>query len=248
MNRYRMIALDMDGTLLNESNLISEENQYWINRAVEAGIAVCMATGRGHASIRPFVEQMGLRSPFVAVNGSEVWKDKDRLHHRVLMDVDIIKEMLKLANTHDVWFWAYGLNHVYNRDNWQGFPEEEQWLKFGYYTDNEQLRLSLLQEISSWGKLEITNSNPNNMEMNPLGINKSYGIKKMCEMIGCGMEEVVAMGDSMNDIAMITDAGLGVAMGNAQERVKQAADVVAPTNEDDGVSFIIRKYVLGDIR
>ncbi len=246
MNRYRIIALDMDGTLLNSSNTISEENQYWIKRAGEAGIAVCMATGRGHASIVPFVEQLGLSSPFVAVNGSEVWNNKDHLNHRVLMDVHLIKEMLRLANAHGVWFYAYGLNHVYNRENWKGFPTDEQWLKFGYYTENEQLRLSLLQEISSWGLLEITNSDPNNMEMNPIGVNKSYGIRKLCEIVGCGMEEVVAMGDSMNDMAMIVDAGLGVAMGNAQAAVKQAANVVAPTNEEDGVGFIIRKYVLGE--
>ncbi|MEX2415351.1 MAG: Cof-type HAD-IIB family hydrolase [Paenibacillaceae bacterium] len=246
MNRYRLIALDMDGTLLRESNTISPENQYWIKRAGEAGVAVCMATGRGRESIIPFVEQLDLNTPFAAVNGSEVWKNREQLYHRVILDIDLVKEMFKLAETHDVWFWAYGLNRVHNRDNWKGFPEDEQWLKFGYYTENAQIRLSITKEISSWGRLEITNSNPNNMEINPLGINKSYGIKQLCEIIGCGMNEVVAMGDSMNDMAMIVDAGLGVAMGNAQNVVKQAADVIAPTNEEDGVGFIIRKYILGE--
>lgn len=246
MNRYRLIALDMDGTLLTKSNTISLENQYWIKRAGEAGVAVCIATGRGHESIVPFVTQLGLQTPFVAVNGSEVWENKDQLYERVLLDKDLVKEMFKQAKTHDVWFWAYGLNHVYNRDNWQGFPQDEQWLKFGYYTDNDQLRLSIFKEISSWGKLEITNSDPNNLEINPLGINKSYGVTKMCELIGCTMDEVITMGDSMNDMAMIVDSGLGVAMGNAQDEVKQAADVIAPTNEEDGVGFIIRKYILGE--
>jgi HAD superfamily hydrolase (TIGR01484 family) len=246
MNRYRLIALDMDGTLLTKSNTISLENQYWIKRAEEAGVAVCLATGRGHDLIVPFLKQLGLNTPFVAVNGSEVWTNKEQLHRRVLLEVDLVKDMHKLAVAHDVWYWAYGLNQVYNRDNWLGFPQDEQWLKFGYYTDNEQLRLSIIKDISSWGRLEITNSDPNNMEINPLGINKSYGIRQMCEIIGCRMDEVVAMGDSMNDMAMIIDAGLGVAMGNAQDMVKQAADVIAPTNEEDGVGFIIRKYVLGD--
>ena len=247
MNRYRLIALDMDGTLLNGSHAISLENQHWIKRAGEAGIAVCMATGRGYTSIIPFVEQLGLNTPFVAVNGSEVWKNKEQLHNRVLLDTDLVKEMHKLAVTHDTWFWAYGLHKVYNRDNWlDEFPLDEQWLKFGYYSVDQQIRMSITKEISSWAKLEITNSDPNNMEMNPLGVNKSYGIKQMCEIIGCSMNEVVAMGDSMNDMAMIVDAGLGVAMGNAQDVVKQAADVIAPTNEEDGVGFIIRKYVLGD--
>jgi HAD superfamily hydrolase (TIGR01484 family) len=246
MSRYRLIALDMDGTLLNKTQTISLENQYWIKKAGEAGIAVCMATGRGHMAIIPFVEQMGLNTPFAAVNGSEVWNNKEQLYQRVLMDTNLLKEMYKLAVSHDVWYWAYGVKQVYNRDNCRSLPQDEQWLKFGYQTDNDSIRISITNEINSWGKLEITNSAPDNLEMNPLGINKSYGIKKMCEIIGCRMDEVVAMGDSMNDIAMIVDAGLGVAMGNAQEIVKQAADVVAPTNEEDGVGYIIRKYVLGD--
>ncbi|MEX1029865.1 MAG: Cof-type HAD-IIB family hydrolase [Paenibacillaceae bacterium] len=246
MKNYRLIALDMDGTLLNKSNTISPENLYWIKKAGEVGVAVCLASGRTHKSIVPFMEQLELNTPVVAVNGSEVWQNKEQLYHRVLMDKDHVKEMYRLAKLHDIWFWASGLSQEYNRENWDGFPQDEQWLKFGYYIDNERLRLSIIKEISSWGTLEITNSDPNNMEMNPLGINKSYGIQKMCEIIGCTMSEVVAMGDSMNDLAMIVDAGLGVAMGNAQDMIKQAADVIAPTNEEDGVGFIIRKYVLGD--
>jgi HAD superfamily hydrolase (TIGR01484 family) len=247
MNNYRLIALDMDGTLLNENRIISDENLYWINKAREAGIAVCMATGRGRELIIPFMDQMGLNTPFVAVNGSEVWKDKQQLHRRVILDSNLVREMHKLAVANDVWFWAYGVNQVYNRDNWFSFPEEEQWLKFGYYTENQKIRMSISQEIASWGALEITNSDPNNIELNPLGIHKASGIRQMCEIIGCTMDEVVAMGDSMNDMAMILDAGLGVAMGNAQEVVKQAADIVAPTNEEDGVGFIIRQHVLGII-
>jgi phosphoglycolate phosphatase (TIGR01487 family) len=246
MSRYRLIALDMDGTLLNKSHTISEQNKHWIKQAGQAGIAVCLASGRAYKSMLPFVELLGLDTPFVAVNGSEVWHNKERLHHRVLMDVDHVKEMHRLAQAHDLWFWAYSTKQEYNRENWGGFSQDEQWLKFGYYIEEAQLRSSILKEISSWGTLEITNSDPNNMEMNPIGINKSYGIQKMCELIGCSMNEVVAMGDSMNDMAMIVDAGLGVAMGNAQSIIKEAADVVAPTNEDDGVGFIIRNYVLED--
>src|SRR5690554_4698584 len=136
MSRYRLIALDMDGTLLKKSNTISPENQYWIKRAGEAGVAVCLASGRAHKSMVPFVEQLNLNTPLVAVNGSEVWRNKDQLYDRVLMDKDLIKDMYRIAEAHNVWFWAYSLTQEYNRENWHGFPQDEQWLKFGYYTDN----------------------------------------------------------------------------------------------------------------
>ena len=84
----------------------------------------------------------------------------------------------------------------------------------------------------------MTNSAPNNMELNPIGIHKGYGLQQVCELIGCTMNEVVAIGDSVNDIAMIQAAGLGVAMGNAQDIVQQTADVIAPTNIESESPFI----------
>jgi len=91
---------------------------------------------------------------------------------------------------------------------------------------------------------EITNSHPANLEFNPKGVNKAAGLRQVCQLYGLSMDEVVAMGDSLNDIAMIREAGLGVAMGNAQEEVKRAADMIALSNTEDGVAHLIRSFVL----
>jgi hypothetical protein len=98
--------------------------------------------------------------------------------------------------------------------------------------------------VDSWSTLEITNSHPCNLELNPKGISKASGMRKVCELLGITMSEVVAMGDSMNDLSMIRAAGLGVAMGNAQDGVKAAADLVTATNDEHGVAKVIREYVL----
>jgi HAD superfamily hydrolase (TIGR01484 family) len=241
---YRLITLDMDGTLLNEDKEISAENKFWIREATDAGIVVSMATGRGRPHIIPFMEQLDLETPFVAVNGSEVWKNPKDLHRRILMETETLQKLHQLATHFDTWFWAYSVNQVYNKQVWTKDVEGESWLKFGYYTENARILEEITKEISSWGNLELTNSDPNNIECNPLGIHKGDGIKEICSMIGCTMSEVVAMGDSMNDMAMIQEAGLGVAMGNAQEAIKAVADVVTLSNQENGVAEIIRNYVL----
>lgn len=81
---------------------------------------------------------------------------------------------------------------------------------------------------------------------NPAGVTKASGLAEVCRVLGIGMEQAVAVGDSLNDLAMIKEAGLGVAMGNAQEAVKQAADEVVAGNEEDGVAEAIRRFVFGE--
>lgn len=83
-----------------------------------------------------------------------------------------------------------------------------------------------------------------NLEINPAGISKASGIAEVCDLLGITLEQVVAVGDSLNDMAVIQAVGLGVAMGNAQDTVKEAADVVVASNNDDGIVEVIRDYVL----
>ncbi len=242
---YKLLALDMDGTLLNKDKRISEGNHEWIRRAADAGITVCMATGRGQPHIVPFMEQLGLQTPFVAVNGSEVWRSTDTILSRAFIDLDEIRALHTLAEEHDVWYWAYGSKQVYNKENWLADIGSEQWMKFCYYTEERDVLRTIIDQIKSLGiQLEMTNSDPRNIEFNPLGVNKATGLEQICQLLGYRMDEVVAVGDSLNDLAMIEQAGLGIAMGNAQEAVKDAADAITLTNEEDGVAEVIRRYLL----
>lgn len=242
---YKLLALDMDGTLLGDEKRISESNQMWIRRAADAGITVCMATGRGQPHIVPFLEQLQLQTPFVAVNGSEVWRNASTVLDRSFIDLNEIKALHELAIEFDTWFWAYGLRQVYNKENWLANMADEQWMKFCYYDEEPQVLKAIIERIDSLGiRLEMTNSDPRNIEFNPLGINKASGLQQVCEIVGCTMNEVIAVGDSLNDLAMIEQAGVGVAMGNAQDVVKAAADAVTLSNEEDGVAEVIRRYLL----
>lgn len=245
--KYKLLALDMDGTLLNDNHEITFETIKWINKAMDEGIHVCLSTGRAAHSAMPYAEQLGLDTPMVTVNGSEVWKAPHELHRRTLVDPDLIRQMYELAIEKDVWFWAYTVNGLHNRDNWleEGTDLTSiEWLKFGYNTENDELRYQILMALQDMGGLEISNSSPHNLEINPLGINKAAGINEVCQLLNIDMSEVVAVGDSLNDLAVIQAVGLGVAMGNAQEPVKESADLVVGSNNDDGIVEVIRDYIL----
>jgi HAD superfamily hydrolase (TIGR01484 family) len=244
MGKYKLVALDMDGTVLNEEQKISERNRQAIAAAIEAGVIVMFSTGRGIQSARPFIDELNLQSPIITTNGGEVWRAPGDLLKRHQMEAKWIRQMHEMAILHDTWFWAYAVEGVYNRDNWPGDIDKKDWIKFGYHTEDLEKLTEIRMELEAWGVFEITNSHPFNLEMNPLGISKASGLIDVCEFLGIEMSEVIAMGDSLNDIAMIRAAGLGVAMGNAQEVIKQAADLVTASNNEDGVALIIEEYVL----
>lgn len=245
MSRFKLLALDMDGTVLDDQENITAENKRWIQKAVEQGIILCFASGREIQSIRPYMEELGLTTPVVAANGSEVWESPDRLYKRHLIDAEWIERFVALAKRHDLWMWVTGVEGKYSLHNWR--PEHlhtHQWLKFGFHLDNDHLRQELYETLASWGVLEITNSHPHNLECNPKGINKASGLLDVCEIVGIDMSEVLAMGDSTNDTAMLRAAGKGIAMGNAQEQVKKIADAVTLSHEEHGVAQVIREIIL----
>ncbi|WP_342437124.1 Cof-type HAD-IIB family hydrolase [Paenibacillus sp. FSL L8-0436] len=242
--KYRLLALDMDGTLLNDEQIITPKTVEWIQKAVDAGVHVCLSTGRASKSAMPYAEQLGLKTPMIMVNGSEVWRAPYELYRRSLMDPVLVQQMYDIAREYDIWFWAYSVDEVYNRNNWDGEILSREWLKFGYSTEDDEIRHKLLMRLQDMGGLEITNSSPHNLEINPLGVNKASGIREVCQLLGLEMSQVVAVGDSLNDLAAIQQAGFGVAMGNAQETVKQEADAVVASNNDDGITEVIQKYIL----
>ncbi|AIQ37722.1 MULTISPECIES: Cof-type HAD-IIB family hydrolase [unclassified Paenibacillus] len=245
--KYRLLALDMDGTLLNDEQIITPTTVEWLQKAVDAGVHVCLSTGRAFTSAFPYAEQLGLGTPMITVNGSEVWRAPHEIYRRSLMDPMLVKQMYELAKEDDIWFWAYSTEKVHKQDNWDGDVTGREWLKFGYHTEDDELRHKLLLRLQDMGGLEITNSSPHNLEINPLGVNKATGIKEVCKLLGLEMSQVIAVGDSLNDLAAIQQAGLGVAMGNAQETVKEEADAVVASNNNDGIAEVVQKYIFNEV-
>ncbi|MBK0006394.1 MULTISPECIES: Cof-type HAD-IIB family hydrolase [Priestia] len=240
---FKLIALDMDGTLLNNQQEISEENRAAIAKAQEQGVHVVLSTGRSLLTCREYAQSLQLSSYLITVNGSEIWDESGQLVERKLIDASHIEKMWNLTQDHKLNFWAVTTDKVW-RDE---FPEDiasQEWLKFGYDIPDDALREEVLKQIAGISDFEISNSSLTNLEINALGINKAKGIMTVCDRLGISMDEVLAMGDSLNDMAMIEAAGCGIAMGNAQEAVKEAADWVTDTNVNSGVAKAISHWVL----
>ncbi|MQR85283.1 HAD-IIB family hydrolase [Bacillus megaterium] len=240
---FKLIALDMDGTLLNNQQEISTENREAIAKAQEQGVHVVLSTGRSLLTCREYAQSLQLSSYLITVNGSEIWDESGELVERKLIDASSIEKMWNLTQEHKLNFWAVTTDKVW-RDE---FPEDiasQEWLKFGYDIPDDALREEVLKQIAGISDFEISNSSLTNLEINALGINKAKGIMTVCERLGISMDEVIAMGDSLNDMAMIEAAGCGIAMGNAQEAVKEAADWVTDTNVNNGVAKAISYWVL----
>jgi 5-amino-6-(5-phospho-D-ribitylamino)uracil phosphatase len=239
----RLVALDMDGTLLNNEQEISKENQQAIAKAKEMGIHIVLSTGRNYMTVHEYAKALQLNSFLVTVNGGEIWDSSGNLVERNLLQVEQIEMMWELKKQHNTKFWALTVDNAFRED----FPEdiafsEHEWLKFGFDVEDDEIRNTILQELTKH-QLQVTNSSPTNLEVNPYGISKAKALEKVCSRIGITMENVMAMGDSLNDIAMIKSAGIGVAMGNAQETVKEAADWVTSTNEENGVAKALSHWV-----
>ena len=117
-------------------------------------------------------------------------------------------------------------------------------MKFGFDIKDDKVREIILKELKQNQLLEVSNSSPTNLEINAVGVNKARAIKKVCEHVEVTMAEVMAIGDSLNDLAMITEAGYGIAMGNAQNVVKESADWVTSSNIENGVAKAIQKWAL----
>ncbi|WP_269431643.1 Cof-type HAD-IIB family hydrolase [Bacillus sp. JCM 19034] len=240
----RLVAIDMDGTLLSKDHSISEENRRAIQEAQQQGIHIVISTGRTRMTLDPIIKDLPLDSFLITVNGSEIWDQSGNLVERKTLPTNLVEYMWSLKEKHNTYCWAASVGRVW-RDE---FPAEDihahEWMKFGFDIDDEDVRSLIYDDLSKLGTLEITNSSPTNLEINSIGVNKAKAIKTVCDQLGFTMDQVMAIGDSLNDLAMIQEAGVGVAMGNAQDLVKEAANWITSSHEEDGVAKAIRKWCL----
>ncbi|MCP3030898.1 Cof-type HAD-IIB family hydrolase [Halobacillus sp. A1] len=240
----KLIALDMDGTLLNSGETVSEANYKAIKKAKDQGIHVVLSTGRSLERCQEIAESLGRSSYIVTINGGEIYNDKFELVDQTVLDASLVERLWELREQHDVHYWSTTVQGQFNSsENFEKEINEYDWLKFGFDIQDDEIRKVVLDELQNNEALEISNSSPTNIEVNPAGVNKAAALLKVCERLDIVMENVMAVGDSLNDMAMIKEAGIGVAMGNAQEDVKNEAAWVTSTNDEDGVAEAIERIL-----
>lgn len=241
--KYKLIALDLDGTLLTDREQITDETKKWIQYAVDNGVKVIFSTGRGLQTAKGIWDELGLDSPMVLLNGAEIWEGPGRLYKRIFIPRETIRRIHAIAAERGDWYWGYSVESLTGAKDWTPEMFERDWMKFGIGCQDHKKLAGLKEEMLSFGSLEITHSAPVNMEISVQGITKESGVRQVCQMLGLSMSDVIAMGDSHNDAKLLKAAGLGVAMANGEEHIKSIADVITATNNEDGVAQAIRKYL-----
>lgn len=234
----------MDGTLLDDELNVSRANREAIAAAEQLGVKVVLSTGRNIGSVREYAASLSLSSYFVTANGAEVWEGPNNVLARHRIPTDIIAWLVELAHQHDTRYWGITTDGPRRGPHFPSDLHAEEWLKFGYSSSDLRKLAAIREVLRTSGQLEVTNSAVTNIEVNAKGVSKARALQTVCRELNTTMDRVVAVGDSLNDMAMIREAGCGVAMGNAQQVVKEAADWVTETNTSDGVAAAIERFVL----
>jgi len=278
--RYKLLAVDLDGTLLDSQGRLSAANRAALHRAHEAGLRVCLCTGRCLTETRPVIEQIGLDLDHAVVVCGAIVSDARTgatLHCDALDEAaadEICRFFLdrgySVAVLHDAWSTGFDYSLVRGQTYHEGFGR---WFSVmpctvrphatGQPWPAPPVRATV---IESAGKLEALSPQvraafpADRTRFNfihvpvydvyvleffaPL-VNKWYGVRKLCRRFGIAAAEVAAIGDAINDLELVAEAGLGLAVANACPPVLAAADVVTASNDEDGVTEAVERILAG---
>jgi len=264
---YKLMAVDIDGTLLDSRGRITEGVKKAVRLGVEKGLIFTISSGRPVQGIRPLIRELGIDLPVITYNGAMVitGKSEEILYER-RMPPENAKRVIELGNEYgtSVMVWAGNrlfVNKVNDRaykyaENSGVKPEligsVDEVVKNGvskvlWYDDADVIE-KYKNDVGRHLNKNITyhTSQPIYLEFVDKNASKAIAMEKLGERFGIRREEMIAVGDGYNDLSMIEYAGLGVAMGNAPDEIKARADYVTLTNDEDGVAHVIRRFVLGD--
>ncbi len=269
----RVIALDLDGTLLTPTKTLLPSSLQALARAREAGFTPLIVTGRHHVAIHPFYQALALDTPAICCNGTYLY---DYQAKKVLeadpLPVDQALKLIDMLNEHKVHALMYvddamvyetPTGHVLRTMNWaQSLPPEQRpvftqvnslaqtarevnavW-KFAL-TDEDSAKLNAFAlEVEQQLGLECERSWHDQIDIARQGNSKGKRLAQWVASQGLSMQDVVAFGDNFNDISMLQAAGMGVAMGNAADEVKAHANVVIGDNTTDTIAEFIYNHLL----
>lgn len=269
----RLIALDMDGTLLDEEKQLSSANKDALNACIRRGIHIVLATGRPVSGISEVVRQIPDIRYGIFTNGANV-RDfrEEKVIAQELIDWELAYKVLTFLSHYPVAYDPYvngrGKMEARFRNHLSEYglppamqklvlatrdevPDEIEWVKnhkfpvekINVFTPNHQLRMNLWEKLNQYSELIVTSSLHYNLEINAASATKGNALLKLAEYLGLKQEQTMAFGDGSNDLSMIQAAGIGVAMENGVESLKQQADYITASNEKNGVAAAIHHFL-----
>ena len=264
----KLITVDLDGTLLNGEKSMSDYTRRAMIAVQEKGIKVAIASGRPIMGCREIAESLQLTrfgGYVICFNGGEIveWKSKNHIHDKLLQneyvcqiwEQAISKNLTTLI--HDDVIITNDKEHpriqlsarrnameVIQPDDWKAEVANRKLHKCMIIGDPEEMP-SLAEEMAlKFPDINVLRSEPFFLEFVPKDIDKGNGLRILADYLNINLKDVTAFGDALNDICMLKAAGTGIAMGNSEEEVKAAADIIAPPNTEDGVGKVINELFL----
>lgn len=271
--KYKLVAIDMDGTLLNSQHEISERNKKAIKDATEKGINIVITTGRIFTSAKYYAKLLGIKTPIIACNGAYIREyERNNVIYDCPMNLEDCIKVLVEAEKNEIYYHLYDNQNFYVKElkysslkyfNWNNEQKPEDRINIHIESNLIQLlemekpkiyKIVLMDEnkdklvrfrdlIEKNKEIEIDSSWHNNLEIMNKGVSKGNALNHLCKLLGIKNSEVAAIGDNHNDISMFKYSGYSIAMGNAEEQIKNMADFVTDTNDNDGVAKAIEKIL-----
>lgn len=274
MQQIKMIGLDLDGTLLNTKKELTDHTRRVLAEAINAGILVLMATGRPFTGIPEELRTFPGIHYALTSNGARVLDtDHNKILIEQLLPMESAKKALRIFEKYDtlseIYFDGQGYADAAKLDNvgkyhhdpnmwnyvrttriavpdiWDVIAKENRNMdKVQALFANMDERAAAWKELSELKELELVGSLSYNIEINAAGVNKGTALVALGKMLGIPRESIMACGDGDNDVHLLREVGFGVAMANAQPKVKDVADHITASNDEDGVARAIEKFAL----
>ena len=289
---YKLITIDLDGTLLNRYGEVTEYTKDIIKKTTNKGVLVVLASGRISESVLTIAKEIGADKYYISGNGSVLYDmQKDEILYENYLTKEKVLEIIELCDKNSIYYNIYTENAVlakslnynvafYNYENTKKSSDKKtdinivedmynyiknsnlnKFLKITICDENKIVFSSILRKIKNISDIDIIEVSHMSQkkiktgtkevevgyfytEVSSKNVDKWFAIEKVMELENIKKEEVMALGDNNNDIVMIKNAGLGVAMGHSNEQVKKVADYITVDNNEDGVAKAIERYVL----
>ena len=269
--KYKMIVLDLDGTLTNNKKEITPRTKEALMKAQAKGVKIVLASGRPTYGIMPLAEELELKKNggfILAFNGGKIIDCSDcRTIFEQKLDETLVPLLYHAAKEAGMQILTYQGEGIAATDKNDKYVQEEarinkmpveeydDFLQQLVYPVNKcliagdpaplhQLEIKLKKELE--GRMDVYRSADYFLECVPLGIDKARSLDRLIATLGITKEEVIACGDGYNDLSMINFSGLGVAMSNAADDIKAQADYVTLSNEEDGIAHVVDKFILSE--
>ena len=289
---YKLVAIDLDGTLLDSYGKVSENNKNAIKSAIDNGTKVVIASGRGIMSVKNFANEIGANEYAICGNGAIVYdfKEEGIIYNKFLSQKRVL-QLIKICEENSIYYSIYTQNSIitkslnynvlfYHQENatkpdgkktnicitedvyqYVLNRKEEDYTKVNICDDNNIIFNGIIRKLREIKGIDVLDVGHMSRKLMKLGTeiysieyfyteitnentDKWNALEFLIQKLGIKREEVIAIGDNVNDQTMLENAGLGVAMANSAPYIQKIGNIVTESNNEDGVANVIKKYIL----